>query len=129
MRWIDEELAKDTTLAERVEAELARLRVEQDLAALRVRRGVSQRQLARMVGVSQPVIARMEAGRARNLELRTLVKIASALDSEVRISLHPRLRSKRAREGSVEYTLTGTRQGGILKGMSAAGLREKKERF
>lgn len=99
VRWIDEELARDPKLAERVEAELARLRVEQDLVALRERVGISQRRLARMVGVSQPVIARIEAGRARNLELRTLVKIASALDSEVHISIRRRPR-RRPRRGA-----------------------------
>ncbi len=90
MRWIDEELAKDARLAERVDAELVRLRLEQDLVALREHRGISQRKLALMVGVSQPVIARIEAGRARNLELRTLVKIAAALDSEVQITIRRR---------------------------------------
>ena len=90
MHWIDEELAKDSKLAERIDAELARLRLEQDLVALRERRGISQRRLAQMVGVSQPVIARIEAGRARNLELRTLVKIAAALDSEVQITIRRR---------------------------------------
>ena len=95
MQWMDKELAKDAKLAERVEAELARLRLEQDLVALRERRGVSQRALARRVGVSQPVIARIEAGRARNLELRTLMKIAAALDGEVEITIR-----RRARRGS-----------------------------
>ena len=97
MQWIDEELAEDSKLAERVEAELARLRLEQDLVALRERRGVSQRALARMVGVSQPVIARIEAGRARNLELRTLVRIATALDGEVEITIRRRARRSSSR--------------------------------
>ena len=105
MRWIDGELAKDAKLAERVEAELARLRVEQDLVALRERQGISQRQLARMVGVSQPVIARIESGRARNLELRTLVRIASALDSELRITI------RRRRRGSRRVTTRRSRDG------------------
>ena len=102
MHWIDEELAKDAKLAERVEGELARLRLEQDLVALREGRGISQRQLARIVGVSQPVIARIEAGRARNLELRTLIKIAAALDSEVQITIRRRRRhgASRAAPGS-----------------------------
>jgi len=95
MRWVDEELARDGSLARQVDMELARLRLEQDLVALREGEGVSQRELARRVGVSQPVIARIEAGRARNLELRTLLRIASALNGEVRI--HIRRRRGRAR--------------------------------
>ncbi len=90
MQWIDEELTKDAALASRVEGELARLRLEQDLVTLREARGLSQRELARIVGISQPVIARIEAGRAGNLELRTLIKIATALDSEVHITFRRR---------------------------------------
>ena len=90
MQWIDEKLAGDARLASRVDGELARLRLEQDLVTLREARGLSQRQLARTVGVSQPVIARIETGRAGNLELRTLIKIAAALDSEVHITFRRR---------------------------------------
>ena len=100
MQWMDKELAEDAKFAERVEAELARLRLEQDLVALRERRGVSQRALARVVGVSQPVIARIEAGRARNLELRTLLKIAAALDGEVEITIRRRARRGSSRVGA-----------------------------
>ena len=92
MQWIDEELARDASLASRVEGELARMRLEQDLVTLREERGLSQRQLARTVGVSQPVIARIETGRAGNLQLRTLIKIAAALDSEVHITFRRRRR-------------------------------------
>jgi transcriptional regulator with XRE-family HTH domain len=99
MQWIDHELARDPKLAEQVDAELARLRLEQDLVALREARGMSQRALARKIGVSQPVIARIESGRARNLEVRTLIKIAAALDSEVQITIRRRRtrRSPRSR--------------------------------
>lgn len=90
MRWIHEELAKDSKLAERVQAELARLRVEQDLIVLRDRQGISQRELARRVGVSQPVIARIEAGRSRNLGLRTLVKIVTALNGRLDLVIRSR---------------------------------------
>ena len=99
MQWIDGELAKDARLASRVEGELARLRLEQDLVALREARGLSQRQLAQIVGVSQPVIARIETGRAGNLELRTLIKIAAALDSEVHITFRRRRGEKRPAPG------------------------------
>lgn len=90
MKWIDEELKQDADLAARVDADLTRLRVEQDLIVLREDQGLSQRDLARRVGVSQPVIARIEAGTVQNLELRTLPKIASALDGQVDITIRPR---------------------------------------
>ena len=90
MKWVDEELGQDADLAARVDTELTRLRVEQDLIVLREEQGLSQRDLARRVGVSQPVIARIEAGKARNLQLRTLLTIASALHGQVEITIRPR---------------------------------------
>ena len=93
MKWVDKELERDADLAARVDADLARLRVEQDLIMLREEQGLSQRDLARRVGVSQPVIARIEAGKAKNLQLRTLLKIASALHGQVEITIRPRQRS------------------------------------
>lgn len=48
-------------MARQVDALLTEMRIEQALAALRAQRGVSQRQLARRLGVSQPVIAKIEA--------------------------------------------------------------------
>ena len=98
MKWVDEKLEQDADLAARVDAELTRLRVEQDLIVLREEQGLSQRDLARRVGVSQPVIARIEAGTVQNLQLRTLLKIASALDGQVDITIRPRRRraSRRA---------------------------------
>ena len=92
MKRVDEELDRDADPAARVDADLTRLRVEQDLILLREEQGLSHWDLARRVGVSQPVIARIEAGKARNLQLRTLLKIASALDGQVEIAIRPRRR-------------------------------------
>jgi transcriptional regulator with XRE-family HTH domain len=57
-----------------------------DLIALRMERGLSQRQFAVRAGVKQPVIARIEAGRAKNLELRTIVRLATALGAPVKVA-------------------------------------------
>jgi transcriptional regulator with XRE-family HTH domain len=48
---------------------------------------VSQAQLAKALGVSQPAIAKLESGRAKNIELRTLVRAVSALGGTVRIQI------------------------------------------
>ena len=102
MKWVNEELKHDANLAERVDADLMRLRVEQDLIALREEQGLSQRDLARRVGVSQPVIARIEAGTVKNLQLRTLLKIASALNGHVDITIrrHGRRSGRRSSAAS-----------------------------
>jgi hypothetical protein len=39
--------------------------------------------------VSQPYIAKLESGRVKNLELRTLVRYAAALGGRVRITIEP----------------------------------------
>ncbi len=96
MRWAAGQLARDPGLAREVEARLAEMRIEQDLAALREARGISQSQLARMLGVTQPAIAKIESGRAKNLELRTLVRYAAALGARVHIAIEngrPRARA------------------------------------
>lgn len=86
MRWVDDQLAQDPTLRERVEARVAAMRVEQDLIALREARGLSQAQLARLLGVTQPAVAKIESG-SENLTLRTLTRVVTALGGELRITI------------------------------------------
>jgi len=93
-RWLDAELGRDAEFRRQVEETLGRMRLEQDLAALRRRRNVSQRRLARILGVSQPAIARIESGRSANLEVRTLVRYAAALGGRVRIAIEPSNRER-----------------------------------
>ena len=86
-RWMDEQYRKTPGLKKRVDALVEEMSIEQDLIVLRQERGLSQRALADLVGVKQPVIARIESGKARNLELKTVVRIATALGARVKISL------------------------------------------
>ena len=83
--WIDSELRNDAELRREVEETLNQMRIEQDLATLRERRQMSQSQLAKLLGVSQPAIAKLESGKAKNLELRTLVRYATVLGARVRV--------------------------------------------
>ena len=66
-----------------VQKRLAELEIEQDILTLRQELGLTQSELAEIAGVSQPFIAKLESGRAVNMELRTLVRIATALDAQV----------------------------------------------
>lgn len=72
-----------------VDAAIERIARElrEKLVGLRQLRGLSQRDLAQALGVSQPVIAKLESGEQRNLELRTLVRLAHALGADVRIDI------------------------------------------
>jgi transcriptional regulator with XRE-family HTH domain len=78
---VDPKVSADFEL--KVQKRLAELEIEQDILALRRQRGLTQSELAEIAGVSQPFIAKIESGRAVNIELRTLVRIATALDAQV----------------------------------------------
>jgi len=57
------------------------------LIDLRIKRGLSQRQLTKRAGMEQPVIVRLEG---KTASLRTLKRVADALDADVRVTLIPR---------------------------------------
>lgn len=97
-RWFDTWVNRSRDFRAAVEAQLNEMEIEQDLIKLREQRGLSQAQLARILGVSQPAIAKLESGRERNVGLRTLVRCATALGASVNVSIVPneaRLRSSR----------------------------------
>lgn len=55
----------------------------------RARAGLTQRDLARKMGTTQPVVARLESGRVRP-SMRTLQRFAAATGSRLLISFEPR---------------------------------------
>ena len=59
------------------------------LIRLRIDRDLTQAQLARLVGTSQPAIARLEAGNHTNLTLAFLFRIAKALDLRAELRFVP----------------------------------------
>jgi len=61
----------------------------------RGRAGLTQEELARKMGTTQPVIARLESGRTRP-SLRTLERLAAATDSRLLVSFKP-VEGRRAR--------------------------------
>lgn len=89
MKWIDRELAADKNLAGDVEDLVVEMKLEQQIVALREKRGLTQRQLAKLLGTSQPYVAKLESGRVRNLGVKTLVKCARALGASVSIRMDP----------------------------------------
>ena len=93
MEWIDHELKADLRLARAVERLIAEMKVEQQIVGLREKRGLTQRQLAKLLGTSQPNVAKLESGRVKNLGVKTLVKCAQALGASVSIRLAPLGRS------------------------------------
>ena len=80
---------RDAKFRKGYEEELEKLRIVDALIRLRERRGLTQAALAHRIGVSQPFIAKLEAGETHNFSLETLVKLAVALDSELEVRFHP----------------------------------------
>jgi transcriptional regulator with XRE-family HTH domain len=61
----------------------------------RSRAGLTQVELARKMGTTQPVVARLEGGRSRP-SMRTLERLAEATGSRLLISFEPRATKKGA---------------------------------
>jgi HTH-type transcriptional regulator / antitoxin HipB len=99
MEWLETRVDR-WNLRERVEAEFQKLMIEQRLAALREKRGLTQTQLARRLGVSQAMVAKLESGRSRNITLETLIKTALALGVEPRIEFRPLRPGRAVRRGN-----------------------------
>ena len=62
------------------------IRLAMEVRALREARGLSQRELAELVGTTQSAVARLEGGNV-SPSLPTLDKLAEALDAELCVSL------------------------------------------
>jgi transcriptional regulator with XRE-family HTH domain len=63
--------------------------IAQDVADRRQELGLSQRELAELVGTTQSAIARLERG-GRPPRIDTLLRIADALDCDLKVELNPR---------------------------------------
>ena len=70
--------------------------VAEKVAERRQAKGLSQRELAELVGTTQSAIARLERG-GRPPRIDTLLRIADALDCDLHVTLTPR-------EGTTEGT-------------------------
>ena len=98
MNWVDS-LVGGRALEAEVDEALHEFRLADDLVRLREARGLSQRALAQRLGISQPAVAKIESGRATNLQLRTLLRIVTVLGGELVLSV--RARGQESRAGSL----------------------------
>ena len=83
-KWMNE--AKYRKAYEALEEEFALSSMVTDV---RNRAGLTQGQLARKMGTTQPVVARLESGRVRP-SMRTLERLAEATSSRLVVSFEPR---------------------------------------
>jgi DNA-binding XRE family transcriptional regulator len=83
-------------LDERYEQEAANLEVARKLYELRTKAGLTQRQLAKLVGTSPSAICRLEDADYEGHSLSMLRRIAAALNKQVEIHFVPATRRRRA---------------------------------
>lgn len=104
MERIDAELAANPQLRRRVEEILNEIHVEQAIIRLREERGFSQARLAKILGISQPAIARIESGKEPNLKLSTLAKLTAALGGRLSVEIAPDTRPTGPRKRKLART-------------------------
>ena len=84
-RYVEGRPARMRALAEaQLNAQIA-----QEIYALRTKAGLTQKQLAKLVGTTDSVISRLEDADYRGHSLRTLHRIALALDQKVEVQFVP----------------------------------------
>ncbi|GIW04339.1 MAG: hypothetical protein KatS3mg059_0959 [Thermomicrobiales bacterium] len=83
---LQEELARDPRLRERWEETALARALAIWLVQQRAARGLSQKDLARMLGVSQPTVARWESGE-HVPEIKTLLRLADVLGLQLHLDI------------------------------------------
>lgn len=87
-KWSDvkAELMKDADFSEEWLASKPFRQVASEVARIRCEKGLTQRELAKLVGTSYSAISRIESLNYGKVSLTTLVRIAEALGVELQIS-------------------------------------------
>ena len=62
----------------------------QMLETRRAELGLSRSAIARQLGVTQPTISRLFSGHVQNIELKTMVRVAEVLNSDLEFVIKPR---------------------------------------
>jgi len=76
---------KDLEFKAHYKEERQALKLAMKIAKLREKKGLSQQQMAKLMGTSQQAISRIESGEYEGFTLRTLEKIAEATGTRVKI--------------------------------------------
>lgn len=86
-RILDHITGRDPAIREAIEAQKLNASVAEMILAARERAGLTQGQLARLVGTTQSVISRLEDADYEGHSLTMLRRIAEALDHRVEVRL------------------------------------------
>ena len=80
---------KDPEFRSHFEEERAALALALKISRLRGKRGLTQKELARLMGTSQQAISRIESGDYEGFSLKTLEKVAEATQTRLKIEFVP----------------------------------------
>lgn len=94
-QYVKEQIKGDRRFAKDLEGARIQVRLAVMIARLREDKGLSQRDLAKITGIKQPQIARIESGDYLPT-VETLWKLADALGAKVIIGPHQHLEIKAA---------------------------------
>lgn len=76
---------KDPEFKARYREERQALKLAMKIIKLREKKGLSQQQLAKLMGTSQQAISRIESGEYEGFTLKTLEKLAEATGTQLKI--------------------------------------------
>ena len=89
LKPLDRMIGGDAGLQAAIEEERVNAQVAREIYELRTSRGLSQKQLADLVGTRQSAIARLEDADYQGHSLRMLRRIADALNAHLMVHLVP----------------------------------------
>ena len=90
MKIIQESIDRDPELQEMVRESSINAQVSLIIYDVRKQAGLTQKQLADLIGTTQSVIARLEDADYEGHSLSMLVRIAAALDRKIKIEMLPK---------------------------------------
>ena len=91
LKIVDRITGEDSALRALIDEEVANAELAQLIRDARLNAGLSQRELARQIGTSQPTIARLENPDYAGHSLTLLRRIAAALSLRIELRLLPRV--------------------------------------
>lgn len=89
LKMVDRMIGHDQELLDLIAQETTNVRVARMIYEARTKAGLTQKELAKLVGTSQSVIARLEDADYEGHSLGMLNRIAAALEKRVEIRLLP----------------------------------------
>lgn len=97
--WLKDQM-KDPDFRSGYEREGLAVRLAYRIQCLREDRGLTQRQMAGRMGTTQQVISRLESGTYHGITLRTLQRLAAAVEGELVVEIRTVGRRSKPDEGT-----------------------------